>query len=78
MSDVKIKVLGGGCCNCETLLENAKEAVSRKGVNADIEYITDFSVIASYGIMSTPALMVNDKVVSKRKVLKSKEIEKFL
>ena len=78
MSDVKIKVLGGGCSKCEALLENAKEAVSHKALDADIEYITDFSVIASYGIMSTPALMVNDQVVSMGKVLKSKEIEKFL
>lgn len=73
-----VKVLGGGCNKCETLLANAKEAISTLGVEAEVEYITDFSVIASYGIMSTPALMVDDKVVSTGKVLKSKEIEEFL
>jgi small redox-active disulfide protein 2 len=75
---MNIKVLGGGCSKCEGLLENAKKAAKEKGVNAEFEYITDFSVIAGYGIMSTPALMVDDKVVSMGKVLKPKEIEKFL
>ena len=75
---MNVKVLGGGCCKCETLLANAKEAVARVGVDAEVEYITDFSVIASYGIMSTPALIVDDKIVSMGKVLKSSEIEKFL
>lgn len=75
---MNIKVLGGGCCKCEGLLANVKEAVEHAGVNADIEYITDFATIASYGIMSTPALMVNDKIVSMGKVLRSSEIEKYL
>ena len=75
---MNVKVLGGGCCKCETLLANAKEAVAKVGVEAEVEYITDFSVIASYGIMSTPALIVDDKIVSMGKVLKCSEIEKFL
>ncbi|MCR4627530.1 MAG: thioredoxin family protein [Treponema sp.] len=73
-----IKVLGGGCCKCETLLDNVKEAVANKGLEAQIEYITDFAVIGSYGIMSTPALVIDEKVVSMGKILKSKEIEKIL
>ena len=75
---MKIKVLGGGCNKCETLLANAKEAVANVGVEAEVEYITDFAVIASYGIMSTPALIMDEKIVSMGKVLKSSEIEKFL
>ena len=75
---MKLKVLGGGCRKCETLLANAKEAVVNAGVEAEVEYITDFAVIASYGIMSTPALIVDDKVVSMGRVLKSGDIEKFL
>ena len=59
---MNIKVLGGGCNKCETLLANAKEAVTNAGVEAEVEYITDFAVIASYGIMSTPALMVDEKL----------------
>ena len=75
---MNVKVLGGGCSKCEKLLENAKEAVANAGVEAEVEYITDFAVIASYGIMSTPALMVDEKIVSMGKVLKSSDIEKFL
>lgn len=49
---MNIKVLGGGCNKCETLLANAKEAVANAVVEAEVEYITDFAVIAGYGIMS--------------------------
>ena len=75
---MNVKVLGGGCSKCETLLANAKEAIEKAGVEAEVEYITDFAVIASYGIMSTPALMVDEKIVSMGKVLKSSDIKKFL
>ena len=72
---MNIKVLGGGCRKCETLLANAKAAAAQKGIDAEIEYITDFARIASYGIMSTPALMIDGKTVSAGRVLSAKEIE---
>ena len=75
---MNVKVLGGGCSKCETLLANAREAVTNLGIEAEVEYITDFAVIGSYGIMSTPALMVDDKIVSMGKVLKSSDIEKYI
>ena len=75
---MNIKVLGGGCKKCESLLTNTKEAVANTGVEAEVEYITDFAVIAGYGIMSTPALIVDEKIVSTGKVLKCSDIEKFL
>ena len=75
---MNVKVLGGGCSKCETLLANAKEAVAKANVEAEVEYITDFSVIAGYGIMSTPALIIDEKIVSMVKVLKSSVIEKLL
>ena len=75
---MNVKVLGGGCSKCETLLANAKKAVANAGVEAEIEYITDFAVIAGYGIMRTPALIVDEKIVSMGKVRKSSDIEKFL
>ena len=75
---MNIKVLGGGCCKCENLLEAVKEAVAEKGIEAEIEYITDMSKIMEYGIMSTPALMVDNKVVSMGRVLKTKEVLKYL
>ena len=75
---MNIKVLGGGCRNCENLLAAVKEAVSEKGIEAEIEYITDMAKIMEYGIMSTPALMIDDKVVSMGRVLKAKEVMKLL
>ena len=75
---MNIKVLGGGCCKCENLLEAVKEAVAEKGINAEIEYITDMAKIMEYGIMSTPALMVDNRVVSMGRVLKAKDVMKYL
>ena len=75
---MNIKVLGGGCKNCETLLKSAKEAVADKGIDAEIEYVTDMEQIMHYGIMSMPALMIDGKVVSAGKVLKAKEVAKLL
>lgn len=51
---------------------------SGKGIEAEIEYITDMGKIMEYGIMSTPALMINNKVVSMGRVLKAKDIAKYL
>lgn len=73
-----IKVLGGGCCKCENLLEAVKEAVAEKGGDAEIEYITDMARIMEYGIMSTPALMIDNKVVSMGRVLKAKEVLRLI
>ena len=75
---MNIKVLGGGCKSCEKLLKAAKEAVANKGIDVEIEYITDMEKIMGYGVMSMPALMIDDKVVSAGKVLKAKEVEKYI
>ena len=75
---MNIKVLGGGCKNCEALLEATKKVVEKKGMDAEIEYITDMEKIMHYGVMSLPALMVDDKLVSAGKALKAKDVEKFL
>lgn len=72
---MNIIVFGSGCCKCETLLNNTKEAIQRLGYKANIQYITDYDTIANYGIMRTPALVINNKIVSTGKVLSSKEIE---
>ncbi|MBR0383307.1 MAG: TM0996/MTH895 family glutaredoxin-like protein [Eubacteriaceae bacterium] len=73
-----IKVLGSGCKKCKALFEATKEAVEKKGLKDEVEYITDMEKIMGYGIMRTPALIIDDNVVSAGKVLKEKEIEKFL
>ncbi len=75
---MNIKVLGGGCKSCETLLKAVKEAVANKGVDAEVEYITDMERIMDYGVMSMPALMIDDRVVSAGKVLKTKDVEKLI
>lgn len=59
-------------------MKSVKEAVANKGINAEIEYITDMEKIIGYGVMSMPALMIDDKIVSAGKVLKAKDVEKLL
>ena len=73
-----IKVLGSGCASCHALYENAKEAVQKKGLSVEVEYITDLQKVMEYGVMSMPALVVNEKVVSMGKVLKANDVEKLL
>lgn len=73
-----VKVFGSGCKNCHTMYENAKEAVKKAGLEVEVEYITDLQKIMEYGVMSMPALVVNEQVVSMGKVLKTAEIEKLL
>ena len=73
-----IKVLGSGCANCHSLYENAKEAVKAMGLSIEVEYITDMEKVMAYGVMSMPALVVNDKVVAMGKVLKAADVEKLL
>ena len=75
---MNIKVLGGGCKCCETILASVKEAVAAKKIDAEIEYITDMEKIMEFGVMSTPALMIDGKIASAGRTLKAKEIEKFL
>lgn len=73
-----IKILGTGCKKCVTLSENAQQAVNNLGLDAQISKITDVVEIASLGVMSTPALAIDDKVVSMGKVLTPAEIEALL
>lgn len=73
-----IKVLGSGCASCHTLYENAKEAVQKMGLSVEVEYITDLQKVMEYGVMSMPALVVNEKVVSMGKMLKANDVEKLL
>ena len=75
---MNIKVLGSGCRNCEALLKATQEAVAQQGVNAEIEYVTDMERVLSYGVMSMPALVIDEKVISSGKVLKAKDIARLL
>lgn len=73
-----IKVLGAGCKSCHEQYEYAKKAVSNLGLGIGVEYITDMEKVMEYGVMSMPAIVVNDKVVAFGKVLKTAEVEKLL
>ena len=73
-----IKVLGAGCKSCHEQYENAKKAVQEMGLSVEVEYITDMQQVMTYGVMSMPAIVVNEKVVSMGKVLKAEEVKKLL
>ena len=73
-----VKVLGSGCAKCNQLEAAAKAALEQLGMDTTIDHVTDFSQIAAYGVMSTPALVVNGKVVSYGKVLKTEEVVELL
>lgn len=73
-----IKVLGSGCKYCHELYENTKEAVNEMGLLVEVEYVTDMEKVMTYGAMSMPVLVANEKVISQGKVLKKHDIEKLL
>ena len=73
-----VKVLGSGCAKCNQLEASVKEALTLLGMDTTIDHVTDFAQIAAYGVMSTPALVVDGKVVSYGKVLKTEEVVKIL
>ena len=73
-----IKVLGPGCKKCVELEKNTKEALSSMGDNSELIHVTDYAEIAAYGVMNTPALVVDGKVVSMGKVLKKNEIVELI
>lgn len=73
-----LKVLGSGCAKCNQLEAAAREALAELGMDTTIDHVTDFAQIAAYGVMTTPALVVNGRVVSYGKVLKKDEVKAIL
>ncbi|MGM9619342.1 MAG: thioredoxin family protein [Oscillospiraceae bacterium] len=73
-----VKVLGAGCKTCHEQYENAKAAVKALGLSVEVEYITDMEKVMGYGVMSMPAIVVNEKVVSMGRLLKAADVEKLL
>ena len=73
-----IKILGAGCSKCEKFEKNLKIALEELSIDADIEIIGDLKEIVSYGVMTTPALVIDENVVSTGKILSVKEIKKYL
>lgn len=74
----EIRILGSGCKNCQTLEKNTLEAVNELGLKVKVNYITDFAEIAKYGIISTPGLWIDGKIVSYGKVLTKDEVKTIL
>ena len=73
-----IKVLGAGCKSCHEQFEYTKQAVKDMGLSVEVEYITDMQKVMEYGVMSMPALVVNEKVVAMGKVLKAADVVALL
>ena len=70
-----IKILGGGCANCKVLYNNAESAVKELGIEAEIVKVEDFSEITKYNVMSTPALVIDEKVVGLGKMKYKKVLD---
>jgi small redox-active disulfide protein 2 len=73
-----VEVLGPGCANCQRLEANAREAVSMAGVEAEIRHVTDYREIAAHGVMSTPGLVIDGKVVSVGRIPSAGDIAVWL
>ena len=73
----KIKILGTGCKRCQNLAENAESAAKKLGIDYELEKVTDLRAIAQYGVMMTPALVIDDQVKTSGKVLSPGDIEKL-
>lgn len=71
---MKIKVLGSGCANCNTLENRVNEVVEKQHFEATVEKISDFGVMMQYGLMGSPGLVINEKLVSSGKLLSHQQI----
>ncbi|WP_303676940.1 thioredoxin family protein [Faecalibaculum rodentium] len=77
-TDSRILVLGSGCQSCHTLYENTLAAVQAMNLDISLSYITDLETVLSYGVMRTPALVINGQLVSAGKILRPGEIRILL
>ncbi|MBA4409454.1 MAG: thioredoxin family protein [Bacteroidota bacterium] len=75
---MEIKVLGTGCVKCKTLEKHTREAVAETGISAEIEKVEDIYKIMALGVMQTPALVINQKVVLSGRLPSVAEIKEML
>ena len=75
---MQILVIGPGCAKCKKLYAEAEKAVAAAGVAADLEKVEKIDEIVGYGVMMTPALVIDEKVVSSGRVLSSAAIAELL
>lgn len=78
IDDSGIVILGSGCAKCNALEKAVLQALNEMNISMEIMHITDFAQIASYGVMSTPALLIHGKIVSYGKVLSVEEVKQIL
>jgi small redox-active disulfide protein 2 len=76
--DMKIQILGTGCAKCMKLTENAEKAAKEKGIDFEIEKVTDINKIMEFGVMFTPGIAIDGQVKSVGKILSVEEIKKML
>lgn len=75
---LKVLVLGSGCKNCHMVEERAKQAVAEMGLDADVQLVTEMQTIMRYGVMQTPVIVINEKVVSAGRVPATSHIKQLL
>jgi small redox-active disulfide protein 2 len=75
---MEIKILGPGCAKCKTLDKITREVVKKNGITATITKVEDIIEIMKYGVMSTPALVIDEKVAIKGRVPSADEIKQLL
>jgi len=76
--NVRIEVLGSGCPNCKRLEENVRTALKKAGKDAEIVKVTDFREILAYGVMHTPVLVIDGKIMAEGRILSVDEIVRML
>ncbi len=75
---MNIKILGAGCANCVNLEKAAREAATDLGIEAEFEKVTDYGDIAGYGVMKTPGLVVDEKLVMSGRVPTAAQVKEML
>jgi small redox-active disulfide protein 2 len=73
-----IEVLGSGCPNCRRLEANAREAIAMVGLEAEVTHVTDPAEIVAHGVMSTPGLVIDGRVVSTGRIPSAADIARWL
>lgn len=75
---MEVKILGTGCPKCKTLEQLAREVISQNGIDARVTKVDDIMEIMKYNVMTTPALVIDEKVVVKGRVPSAEEIKQLL
>jgi len=75
---MNIKILGSGCANCQRLESTTRKVVETLGIEAEIEKVTDYAEIMKYPLLSTPGLVINEKLVSAGRIPSESQIEAWL